>query len=864
MTSIFPGGNALNAANITKKKQNQSAELMERISNGKRLITGADDAGNINKVNNLKAKVLSTKAAIRSVTDMMSMAQMADQGYNNINKMLLRANELAVQSTNKIYKDADRIAYNNEIQNIIDEIDNIANGISFNDVTLINSSIKQIHSDMGTGRTDKISLDLSNIDTKHIGLYSQSSLNFSTDLSIDTFDGTDQENFTYKDVSSTSSRLIKLGDSLVPSYEKAFFSGSHIDLSLNDAELNNETTKLRTVATPTTARGSVSVVGTKVYVGNGHSADHVGTIDGTLDGSNGKKLRINIEEPSFTNGDFESTDNLEGWSLESERAFLDGSFTIDQKLTPIDSVYPNFGENGSNNLAKGITDQDTLVDEGTLSGGITTTQVNSGNKAVRLTSANLEDTTGHSVIRGPYLFSNSTVTLGTSSSVSFAWRAEGGQDAYDVYAYLVDVDNPSNTIELLNETQNASSGNTNWATRTVNINKPGTYQFVFVSGSYDYSGGNILGAQLFIDDVAVTNAARKLSGSTIESIGSLLYGELDVNSKGNLSFGSSASLTEKIINTGQDVSVFGALGKKQINVKSGDIAEIVANKINRLKDETSVEATASTQAMLSFENTSGTNLNDTVSFNLYGIDGVMKHISSKINFGSGNQDMDLDPLKTEINNFSSQTGITAYISDDKQAITLKTRQGFDILIEDFNLKNDTSSVFMYLNEMKSSGQVSPCSLKLNQSSSGLNANDSGRIFGEVILKSHKHFSVNSTQADSILSLREKNLAFVSLSTIAARSFEAAKKSIDVIKFSMKSIATEQSKVGGLANQLQETVRNLSHIRSLDQIAIGKMEDVDIAKTVVSLQKSNYIQQIATAMVNRVKSTMEAVLQMLER
>ena len=52
--------------------------------------------------------------------------------------------------------------------------------------------------------------------------------------------------------------------------------------------------------------------------------------------------------------------------------------------------------------------------------------------------------------------------------------------------------------------------------------------------------------------------------------------------------------------------------------------------------------------------------------------------------------------------------------------------------------------------------------------------------------------------------------------------------------------------------------------SLDQIAIGKIEDVDVAKTVVSLQKSNYIQQIATAMVNRVKSTMEAVLQMLER
>jgi flagellin len=299
-------------------------------------------------------------------------------------------------------------------------------------------------------------------------------------------------------------------------------------------------------------------------------------------------------------------------------------------------------------------------------------------------------------------------------------------------------------------------------------------------------------------------------------------------------------------------------------VKSGDIAEIIANKINLLADDTGVEATSSTQAMLSFENISNTTLSDTVSFNLYGIDGTKKHISSKINFGSGNQDMDLGPLRAEINNFSSQTGITAYISDDNQAITLKTRQGFDILIDDFNLKNDTNNVFMYLNEMKSSGQVSPSSLKLSQSSSGVNANDSARIAGEIIFKSHKHFSLNSSKADSILSLREKNLDFASLSTIAARSFETAKSSIDVIKFSMKSIAAEQSKVGGLANQLQETVRNLSHIRSLDQIAIGKIEDVDVAKTVVSLQKSNYIQQIATAMVNRVKSTMEAVLQMLER
>ena len=858
MTSIFPGGNALSAANITKKHQNQSAELVEKISNGKRLITGADDAGNINKVNNLKAKVLSTKAAIRGVTDMMSLAQLADQGYNNINNMLLRANELALQSTNKIYKDADRIPLNNEIQSILNEVDNIANGISFNDTSLINSSIKQINSDMGTGRAGEISIDLSNISTKNIGLYSHSSLNFSSDLSIDTFDGVEKDSFIYKDVSTNSSRLIDLGDNLIPSYGKTFFSGSHIDLSLNDAELNNETTKLRTVATASTATNSVSVVGSNVYVGNGTTADHVATIDGTLDGTSGKKLRINIEEPSFTNGNFESATNLEGWTVVPERVYLNGSDLIDGKTTPVDTTYH------IDNSSRGLNDGNALSNPGTMSGGITTTQVRSGSKAVRLESSGLQSSTGFATVRGPYLYSNSYVTLGTSSSVSFAWRAEGGGDAYDVYAYLVDIDDPSKKITLLNEHTDDDTGTSPWTSRTVNINQAGTYQFVFVAGSYDATGGRALGARLFIDDVSVTNAARKLSGSVIEKIGSLLYGEVDTSSNSGLSISSSATSTQSAISSGQKVNILGNQSKSQISVKNGDIAEVVSKKINSVKDKTAVETTSSTQAMLSFENTGATTLNDTVSFKLHGIDGTVKKIISKIDFGSGNQDMNLEPLKIEINKFESQTGITAYISEDKQAITLKTKRGFDIQIEDFNLTNDNNSVFMYINEMKSSGQISPCSLKLSQTSSGVNANDSVRISGEVVFKSHKHFSVISSQANSILSLREKNIKFASLSKIAARSFETAKSSIDVIKFSMKSLATEQSKVGGLANQLQETVNNLSQNRYLDQIAIGQLEDVDVPKTVVSLQKSNYIQKIATEMVNRVKSTMEAVLQILDR
>lgn len=859
MTSIFPGANAFNAVNKTNKEHNNATELVGKLSSGKRIGDGSDDAANLYKTNNLKAKILSTKASMRNVTDLMSAAQLADQGCSNINKMLLRANELAVQATNKVYKNSDRISLNNEIQNIIDEIDNIANGVKFNEVSLLNGPRSEISTQIGGSNRGEFTIDLKKTNSTTLGVFEQSTQRFSSDVKIETFDGTNPDSYLYENVSANSQRLIDLGRSVIPSEGESFFSGSYIDFSLDDADLNNETTKLKKVAVASTGQDKISVVGSKVYIGNGTSADHIATLDGSFDGVNGKKLRINIEEPSFTNGDFESATDLEGWSVISERVSLDGTSLIAGKPTPTDTTYH------ANNA--GLKDTDPLDPGravGTMNGGISTTVVKSGSKAVVLESADFWTTNGYSVFRGPHLSSNSSVTLGTSSSVSFEWRAQGGGDAYDVYAYLIDVDNPSNTITLLDEHTTNTSGTSPWTKKTVNVNQEGTYQFVFVSGSYDASGGTKLGAKLYVDDIQVTNAARKLTGAVIENIGSLLYGEADTGTNSTISLSTTSFSTQKTIGTGQKVNFYGDLGNQELNIKKGEIAENIAKKINKVTDVTGIEASSSTQALISFENNAGSAVRDTVSFNLYGIDEKKVTISSEIDFGTGNQNMNLTPLRDEINKFSDKTDIRAYLSNDKQGITLKTSQGFDILIENFNLKNDANNIDMYINEMKSSGQISPCSVKLSQSSTGASANDSVRIFGEILLKSHEPFAVESSETSSIMSLRGKEQLFTSLSTIAGRSFETAKNSIDVIRFSLKSISQQQSMLGSISNQLNDTILNLSNNKILDQIAVGHLEDLDVAKTVVSLQKSNYIQTVATAMLNRVKSTMEAVLQILER
>ena len=179
MTSIFPGGNALNAANLINKQQTESAKMVDKISVGKRVVNGADDAANLFNINNLHAKALSFNAGLRNATDLMSTAQLADKAYENIASILQRANQVTIQATNSIYSDADRIALNTEIQNLINEVDNISNGTKFSSKHVLNGTINQIDTSLGSNRNGSISMDINKINSNTLGVYKHTTKNLS-------------------------------------------------------------------------------------------------------------------------------------------------------------------------------------------------------------------------------------------------------------------------------------------------------------------------------------------------------------------------------------------------------------------------------------------------------------------------------------------------------------------------------------------------------------------------------------------------------------------------------------------------------------------------------------------------------------
>ncbi|MGA9594894.1 MAG: fibronectin type III domain-containing protein [Acidimicrobiia bacterium] len=262
------------------------------------------------------------------------------------------------------------------------------------------------------------------------------------------------------------------------------YGGQYLEFSI-DGATSGETLGLQDDGVADTADGVVSVVGNAVYLGNGATADIVGSIDGMLTGANGTTLRVNFTS-EFQNAGFETGD-LTGWTAITDQIDL-GSTTIASCPTVDTSTYPGPVPNEDNNVPAIL---------GSLTTPVVTDVVSEGTYALQLVSENMITLQGYDVVHGPAVYSG-PFEAASGDTIYFDWRAYAGDDDYHVFGYIID--ESCNQTELLDAT---GGGNTEWATNPTVIPASGTYRFVFVSGTFDASGGTAAGASLYIDNVQV-------------------------------------------------------------------------------------------------------------------------------------------------------------------------------------------------------------------------------------------------------------------------------------------------------------------------------------------------------------------------
>jgi len=103
-----------------------------------------------------------------------------------------------------------------------------------------------------------------------------------------------------------------------------------------------------------------------------------------------------------------------------------------------------------------------------------------------------------------------------NQSISFDWAAAGGYDDYEAYGYLVKVSASGNTYDYGSSATSTlvSYGrgqNQSWVTSTGIVSSTGYYRFRFVNGSYDATGGQALGASMYIDSAISVASANSIT-----------------------------------------------------------------------------------------------------------------------------------------------------------------------------------------------------------------------------------------------------------------------------------------------------------------------------------------------------------------
>ena len=131
---------ALNAHRQLAINQSNASKSMERLSSGMRINRAGDDAAGLAISEKMRAQVRGLKQASRNAQDGISLIQTAEGALNETHAILQRMRELAVQSATDTNTDIDRKEIQNEISQLKEELDRIANTTEFNTQKLLDGS----------------------------------------------------------------------------------------------------------------------------------------------------------------------------------------------------------------------------------------------------------------------------------------------------------------------------------------------------------------------------------------------------------------------------------------------------------------------------------------------------------------------------------------------------------------------------------------------------------------------------------------------------------------------------------------------------------------------------------------------------
>ncbi len=131
---------AIDAANNLNTTETGLEQSTQQLSSGLRINSAADDAAGLTISQNLQGQINGVDQANRNAQDGISLVQTAGGALTQVQQMLQRIRELAVQYGNGTLNATDRAAIVSEADQLISQIEQIGSTTQFNGISVLNSA----------------------------------------------------------------------------------------------------------------------------------------------------------------------------------------------------------------------------------------------------------------------------------------------------------------------------------------------------------------------------------------------------------------------------------------------------------------------------------------------------------------------------------------------------------------------------------------------------------------------------------------------------------------------------------------------------------------------------------------------------
>jgi flagellin len=160
---------AVYAENYLNNTNSSLNTVLQQLSSGSKINSGADDAAGLSLVNGLEANQQALNQSKTNAQEGSGLLQVADGALSQVTSLLNRAVTLATEAANGTLNSTQETAANQEYQSILSEVNNIGSTTTYNDQAVFNSSTNIYTGDASTAGSAIDDLNIRSLSSSNLG-----------------------------------------------------------------------------------------------------------------------------------------------------------------------------------------------------------------------------------------------------------------------------------------------------------------------------------------------------------------------------------------------------------------------------------------------------------------------------------------------------------------------------------------------------------------------------------------------------------------------------------------------------------------------------------------------------------------------